>query len=257
MRVERLSFREFDSGVITSPGKAKPYLPGGRHKGEVTPPPPTFSEEQLKQAELESYRRGFLEGTEEGKRLQTDAQAETDRKISDALNNVMLSVLPIFEDYSRMAIMLREQMSAASLTIAKKVAGAALAENAGAAIQEIVERCVSAMVGEAVLTVVVHESLAASLEKRISDIIARLKSDMKVQVLPDAAIPVTDCKIQWKQGGFIRNTEQLWQDIDKAVGNMAASVAFDATKDMEKLENQVKNPEAPAESVETPTSQKE
>ncbi len=261
MRVEPLYFKEFDGGAITSSGKVKAFLPGGRHKGEATPPPPTFSEEQLKQAEMEGYKRGFLEGTEEGKRLQTDAQSEIDRQISEALTNVTLSIIPIFEDYKRMATVLREDMPKAALAIARKVAGAALADNAEAAISEIAERCISTMMGEAAITVIAHESLATSLEKRVSEITAKYKLDMPVQVIADASLAVTDCKVQWKQGAFVRDTSKLWQDLEGVVGNLSASGAYEATKDMEKLENQVNNPEippeTPVESTEQQPSQKE
>jgi flagellar assembly protein FliH len=257
MRVEPLLFREFDGGAISTSGKVKPFLPGGRHKGEAPPPPPTFSEDQLKQAELESYKRGFLEGTEEGKRLQIDAQADIDRQISEALSGFIRSALPIFEDYKRMSTLLREDMPKAALTIARKVAGAALSDNAEATIHEIAERCVIAMLGEASLTVHVHDSLAPSLEKRMVDVASKYASGMAIQVVADGALPLSDCKVQWKNGSFIRNTEKLWQDVEQAIGNISASAAYETTKDMEKLENQVNNPDIPVEPTEQQTSQKE
>ncbi|MFO0388846.1 MAG: FliH/SctL family protein [Alphaproteobacteria bacterium] len=257
MRVEPLLFREFDGGAVSASGKVKPFLPGGRYKGEAPPPPPTFSEEQLKQAELESYKRGFLEGTEEGKRLQIDAQAEIDRQISEALRGFVKSALPIFEDYKRMSTILREDMPKAAMTIARKVAGAALSDNTEAAINDIAERCVKAMLGEASITIHVHESIAPSLEKRMADIVAQYASGMSVQVIADAALPLSDCKVQWKNGAFIRNTEKLWQDIEQAIGNLSASATYEATKEMEKLENQVNNPDMPVVFTEQQTRQKE
>ena len=257
MRVEPLLYKEFDGRAITTTGKVKTFLPGGRHKGEATPPPPTFSEDQLKQAELESYKRGFLEGTEEGKRLQTDAQAEIDQKISNALTSVIHSVYPILEDYKRMATILRQEMPRVSLTIAQKVAGAALTENASTAIQEICERCITTMLGEPSLTIYVHESLAGSLQKRIVEITGKYMTGMDIQVVGDGNMPLSDCKMQWKQGAFIRDTEKLWQDIRLAVDNLSASAGYETTKDMEKLENQVNNPETPPLQDEQQTSQKE
>jgi hypothetical protein len=83
MRIEPLDFKSFDGSVaIVREPAVKTFLPGGKRRREgPPPPPPTFNEEQLKAAERESYKKGFLEGTQEGRKLQDSEQAANDRKL--------------------------------------------------------------------------------------------------------------------------------------------------------------------------------
>ncbi len=246
MRTAPISFKEFDGGSVQTPTKVKTFLPGGRFGGEDTPPPPaSFSEAQVKEAERDGYKKGFLEGTQEGIKQKTGEQDEVDRKLTEALVGFTQSVAPIFNDYRNMAAQIRQDVPKVALAVARKVAGDALKENAAASVEEIATRCISSMISEPKLTVTVHESLAANLEKRLKDLATKLQAATDIVVVPDAAIAVTDCKVEWKQGAFARNTEQLWQDIERAIGNMSASAAYEASQQAQKVEAEVNAPKEP------------
>lgn len=272
MQIAPMQFREFDGSAVETPAKIKPsFLPGGRFAGEAPPPPPTFSEEDLKAAEREAYKKGFLEGTQEGIKQKSSEQDEINKKIAEALVGFTQNVAPILNDYRTMAVQVRQDVPKVALAVAKKVAGQALGENAAASVEEIAARCISAMIKEPKLTVRVHESLAAGLETHVKNLAARLQAAADIVVVPDAAMPVADCKVEWQQGAFARDTAQLWQDIEKIIGNLSASAAYEAGQQMEKVEAEVSAPKpsvdlsqaaepqaAPQEqSTEQPTSQKE
>src|SRR5262245_59546154 len=91
MQIQKFLLKDLASGiVITSPPPPqfvpRPFSPdpATQHTPSETPdsaheiphappPPPTFTEADLKQSEQEGYRRGFLEGEKEG-RNQADAE---------------------------------------------------------------------------------------------------------------------------------------------------------------------------------------
>lgn len=160
MNVQRFSFKEFTGGVPVGVMRAgKPFIPSGKTKEDAPPPPPTFSEEELKTAERAGYQKGFLEGEKEGHKQAESEQAVVERKLAETVEKFAASVQPLFDDYRKTALAVQEQLPKAALAIARKVAGHALAQNAGAVIGEMAARCYETMMKEPKLTITVHESL--------------------------------------------------------------------------------------------------
>src|SRR5690606_30268274 len=126
------------------------------------------------------------------------------------------AVAPLFADYRRMTGEITRDVPNAALAIARKVAGAALQENARANVEDVVTRCVQTVLAEPALTITVHESLAAALEQTLAERIKESQAAVDITVLRDAAMPVSDCRVEWKNGAFMRSTAKLWQDIERA-----------------------------------------
>ncbi len=243
MRVEPFNFKEFTSGMVAVPAGGKTFLPGGRRRGEgPPPPPPVFNEEQLKAAERESYKKGFLEGTDEGRKLQDSEQAASDRKLADALEQVAMLTGRLMEDYRAAFIEMQQDMPKAALAIARKVAGRALAENAPAMIEETATKCIEMMAGQPKIVITVHPTLAETLKKKIEQLASRQPEGSALAVTGDEALPVTDYRIEWKHGAFARNTEKLWQELARVVDNMAATASHEAKAHLDTLSTEPTTP---------------
>ena len=248
MNVQPLNFKEFDAASAANRAPAagiKPLLPGGRRREAAPPSPSSYNEEQLKAAEREAYKKGFLEGTEEGKKQAESEQASIDRKLAETVEKFARSVTPLLSDYRAMALQMKQDMIKVAMGIARKVAGDALAQNSAAEVEAIALRCVETMIAEPRIAITVHESVAASLEKRLQALKEKLQASADIVVVRDAAINPADCKIEWKYGAMERHTGTLWDQIDKAVGTLAAGAAHTAEKHLDAVAAQVANPENP------------
>lgn len=241
MRIEPINFRDFATeGQISVLGR-KHHLPGGRRKEEAPPPPPapTFSEEQLKAAERESYKKGFVDGTKEGHQQAQTEQADVDRKLAETVEQFTTTLTPLLADYKQMILQLRQDLPKVALTIAKKAAGDALNENASAAIEHMALTCAQTMIGEPKIAITVHANLAATLEKKLQELKAKSGSATDFIITPSDTIALADCRVEWKHGAMERHTGQLWQEIEKAVASMSAAAVRDTEKQIEPLAEQL------------------
>lgn len=238
MGIEPINLRNFDTGaLVTGDIGGKNHLPGGRRRGEgPPPPPPTFNEEQLKAAEREAYKKGFLEGTEEGRRLQDSEQAATDRKLMESIEHFIKAVAPLLQDYRTLLTQAKQEIPRISLSIARKVAGGALAQDTQAVVDEAALKCIELMLGEPKLVVTVHASLADSLKTKVAQLTATVQNAASVEVVGNEGFPLADCRVEWRNGALLRNTEKLWQDIGKIVEDMSAAGAHEAQNKMEILQ---------------------
>lgn len=245
MRVEPFNLKNFDAGTVAIPAGGKTFLPGGRRRGEGPPlPPPTYNQEQLKAAEAESRQKGFLEGIEEGKKIQDSEQAATDRKLAGVLETLARFTAPLFADYRAAVTAMQQEMPKVALAIARKVAGPALKENAAAVAEETAMKCLGVMMGEPKITITVHSSLTEALKKKIEAMKASQPAMGDITVAGDESLPAEDCRVEWKHGAFQRTTEKLWQDLAATVENLAATAKHEAEAHMEKINPASRDPSA-------------
>lgn len=237
MNVQRFSFREFSEVAEARAIAAKPFLPTGRREEEPPPPPPpSFSEEQLKAAEREAYKKGFLEGTEEGKKQAENEQARVDAALSGTVEKFVASIAPVFVSHRELHKAVKEQLPGTALAIARKVAGSALDQNAQAVIEEIAVRCCEAMCNEPKLSITVQDKLGETLEKKLQALAAKLPNATDIIVLRDAAMPAADCRIEWSKGGMERKTSELWQQMEKIIGDASITATRETTEKMAGLQ---------------------
>ncbi len=262
MTIAPFSFREFgasESSIAPVAAGQKPFLPTGRKKEEAPPPPPppppTFSEDQVKGAERDAYQKGFIDGIVEGKNQAEMIQAEVDRALSATVEAFNNHLAPMFAIYREMLVQQAKLLPQIAQTIAKKVAGDALSQNAYATIEEICLRCVNAMMHEPKLFITVHESMAKTLEEKIAHASKSLQISGEITINGDANIAPPNCRIEWKNGAMIRDVDQLWEQVEQVVASMSATDERDASALCDQLEQIITQPpvvvERPAE-IETP-----
>jgi len=235
MTIAPFSFREFgpgDADIVSAP-TARQFLPHGRKKEEAPPPPPPppiFSEDELKSAERDSYQKGFLDGIAEGKMQAENEQAAVDAALSQSVEHFAKHYIPLFNMYREMLKLQAAQLPKIAHAIAKKVAGDALAENAYPLVEEIALRCVNAMMHEPKLTITIHQSMRETLEKKLQSIAGQAQLSSDIYVVGDPNIAPPNCRIEWKNGAMVRDTNQLWQQVEQIVGSMVASAEREAAE---------------------------
>lgn len=228
MTISPFSFREFGVSEVefVSSAKQRPFLPTGRKKEEAAPPPPpppTFTEDELKAAERDGYQKGFLDGVTEGKNQAENEQARIDVQLTEMVATFAGHYAPLFALYRDMLRLQAAQLPQIAYTVAKKVAGDALEKNGQAFIEQICTRCVSTMMHEPKLIITVHESLQKTLENKIQQAARTLQMGGEITVVGDATIAPANCRIDWKNGAMVRDTESLWQQVEQVVASMVAS----------------------------------
>src|ERR1700677_2923642 len=120
MRVQPFNFKELSDGAPPGTGPAaKAFLKVGRSREVVPPPPlpPVFSEEDMKTAEREGYKKGFLDGVQEGRKQAASEQAGIDRGLTQTVERFAQAVSPLLAYYRRMSLELQQESPKVALAI--------------------------------------------------------------------------------------------------------------------------------------------
>ncbi len=241
MNVQPFSFREFSEVIEARATAARVFTAVGKKHEEVPPPPPppTFSEEELKAAEREAYKKGFLEGTQEGKKQAESEQARVNEALAQTVSAFAESLAPLFASHRALALSLKGDLPKVAMAIARKVAGAALEQNAQAVIEDVALRACEAMAGEPKLTITVQEKLGDTLERKLQEIAGQLPVVTDIAVVRDATMQPADCRIEWNKGGMERSTAALWQQLEKIIADMTLTATRETAQQMQALQEKL------------------
>ncbi len=261
MDVQRFDFREFTSSdVKVDAGKSLPSFRKASRapeppKQEAPPPPPepvvpTFSEEDVRAAELKGYQRGFAEGVQDGKQQYDAQEAELQAQIHEHVASFITMAQPMFDHYRAMVMEMRGQLAPMALSIARKVAGPALDENAEKIIEETALNACENLFTEPKLTITVHESMGDMLAKQLEILTNKLQATTDIVILRDPDMPRSDCRVEWKNGVLERDTAKIWQQLEQAVDNISTTTERDTNQQLDALQAALPvQPQSPETSV--------
>lgn len=260
MKVVPFSFRDLSEGEIARTIVGKEFIPSGRTENpqqpeEVAPVAPTFSEEDLKNAEREAYKKGFLEGKKEGNIEAQNEQAAIDKQLLEKVDGFAGNIYPLFQSYQSMALLLRQEMPKVAMAVARKVAGEALDANAKAVIEALSLSCLQHMIKEPKFCITVHTSLSATLEKKMGELAASKPDLPAIQVLGNEQLNVADCKIEWAGGAMERNMDVLWQQVEGIISQMSDVAIKEANLELAQLAQALPEPVSGAQTPDTTTIQ--
>lgn len=235
MLISPLIFKEFDASAIPHKEvRKKPFAQLKKEEEpEAPPPPPTFSEEELKAAERDAYQRGFLDGSKEGHAQAQSEHTDIERILMEGLENFVSSITPIFMQYRNHCQQIKQDMPILALAIAKKVAGDALSGNFQAVADCAAIQCAELIVSEPQLTVTINTKLSDVMNDKIKKLGKRENMASQITIVPDDTIPISDYRIEWKNGSIERSVEKIWQQMDKVIADMLATIANEKEEQFE------------------------
>lgn len=239
MLISPLNFKEFEPGIAGKEVRKKPFAQKKTEEPEAHPPPPTFSEEELRAAERDAYQRGFLDGTKEGHATAQNEHSDVERILMEGLQNFVQSIEPVFQQYRGHCLQLRQSMPPLALSIAKKVAGDALLQPSQSIIETAAKQCAELMVNEPQVSVTINSRLAGVLSEKLKKLESREQAASQVTVIPDDNIILNNYRIEWKNGSLGRTTEKIWEQIDKVVNNMLAAIANEPPEQLDLLNKKI------------------
>ena len=247
LKLESLKLKSLGEGMVPEFTKnARVFIPSTRPPApEAPPPPPTFSEAELKAAERDGFQKGFIEGVKDGHRQAESEQAAINETISTMAATFAEALRPLLEHYTKFAATVYAEMPKIALTIAQKVAGPALQENAELLVADIATRACETLMNEATLTITANEALGDTLERMLQAVAARLPEHSEIIILRDPDMPKADCRIDWKNGTLEHSVQELWSRVEKAINNLTAVNIREGQSELQQLEQDVLRPSLP------------
>jgi flagellar assembly protein FliH len=167
----------------------------------------------LKLAETESkgYRDGFAAAEKEGTAVATRRVAVAFEQIGDALDRLARGLATIEARLENEAV----ELAAA---IARKLAPELVLREPFVEIAALATECLKHLAASPHVVVRVNDALLEIARARLDEIARGRGFEGRLMVLAEPDIAVGDCKIEWADGGVVRNAAKTDLAIGNAIG---------------------------------------
>ncbi len=173
-----------------------------------TPPPPTYSEEELETAKQQAFDKGFAAGKAEGKR-EIDHEEQILREQTNMILQSINEQLPILLNQQQEFIAQKQpEIGSLVLNCAGRIALEALRKDPISDIESMITECLSKLMGKQEITASVHPKLQTALV----EIFGR-----KITINADPTLSPGDCKLSWGSGESVREIDRIWSEIEAII----------------------------------------
>lgn len=143
------------------------------------------------------------------------ALAEAAHSQALALTAIAQSASVLIEQFDSQIDAIRLESAGLALAVARKIAGAALSMAPQADLEAFLSDCLNKLHKEARLVVTVTPDNADYLRSRIEDLAHQSGFAGRVIVVPEPSMRITDCRIEWADGGIEKNIDDLFASIEE------------------------------------------
>lgn len=171
---------------------------------------PAYKVADLEAAKQEAFADGRLAGLAE-------AQAGIEAAAAAALDRLAVVLQSLFADRETATARIRREAALAAVSTAKILAPALTERFPAVEIEALLQETLPQLHGEARLTVRVSAPRLTVLVPRIEQIASDTGFAGRVEIAVDPMLTGEDCRIEWSNGGVVRDRAKIEAQIDAAV----------------------------------------
>jgi flagellar assembly protein FliH len=177
-----------------------------------------LAEHQSAVADAEA--RGFRAGVSSA---EAQARAEAERRSAVALEKIGLAIEQLTANLAALERKLEAEAIEVAFAVARKLAPALIATEPVGEIAALAAGCLRELRSAPHVAVRVHESLHAQAQAELAQIAATLGFEGRLLVIGENEIAPGDCRIEWADGGIVRERAATEAAIGEAVARYIAA----------------------------------
>jgi flagellar assembly protein FliH len=185
---------------------------------KVREKPSTSAEvaQKVAAAEAAAYRNGYDAG-------QREAKAESDRRSALALEEIKIAIQSIAARFAGIETRMETEAVDVAVAVGRKLAGELIEAEPLGEIAGLVKDCFAQLVATPHLVVRINDALYEAAHERIERLAKQSGFEGRLVILAEPEIPTGDCRIEWADGGIVRERAAIEAKINELVGRYMAS----------------------------------
>ncbi len=215
----------FDLNNFDTPNEPEPII---EEEIEIEPPPPMFSEDEMDATRAVAHSNGMAQGRNEEKLSREERVAETLNKIAEEFSSLYAAETYREKQYEEESLKL-------CLEILKQTAPTLQNLLGMEALKGVLKEELLKQGNQSEIKIEVSAECVTEIDAFINTIWRDKDSAPNYKVLPNDDLQIGACKIEWADGGMIRNPEQTAASIkDKLEKLIKSKTVPDTALQLEK-----------------------
>jgi len=163
---------------------------------------------------------GLAAGRAEGERSATASAAKAQTAAAEALGARVAAMAAGMDDARKQTI---AEAVGLSLSIARKLAGGLIAREPTGEIEQLIAECMATLDGVPHLVIRCDPQLADAVRDIATSRMSTSGFTGRLVVLGDPDVAIGDARIEWADGGVVRDIRKLSVEIDKKIAEYFAA----------------------------------
>ncbi len=178
----------------------------------------TLGEHEMKLAEVETaaHRRGYADA-------QNDAAVAAGRRIAEALERIATSFGQATTELRTIEARLESEAVEVAVAVARKLASALIGREPFAEIAALASGCFRELVASPHIVIRVNDALYAEAREKLDEIARAHGFEGRLVVLGEPSVAMSDCRIEWADGGINRDIAATDTAIGEAVARYVSA----------------------------------
>jgi flagellar assembly protein FliH len=172
--------------------------------------------QKVADAEARAYRDGYDAALRE-------ARVESDRRVALALETIGVAIKGIAAGLSGVERRMETEAVDVAVAVARKLATELIAREPLGEITSLVADCFAQLVSTPHIVVRINEALYDAAHARIETLAKQSGFAGRLVILAEPDIQTGDCRIEWADGGVVRERATIEAKISELVGRYIAS----------------------------------
>jgi len=172
---------------------------------EATTVSTAVHEAALAEAETRGYRNGIAAAESQARMEEAQAHAEAERRIAMAFEQIAAGLQRLSQSLAGVEARFEAEAVDVALAVAGKLAPALIAREPLAEISALADSCFRELLAAPHVVVRVNEGLYARAKETLEDIARTRGFEGRLVVMGENDIVPGDCRIEWADGGLVRD----------------------------------------------------
>jgi flagellar assembly protein FliH len=178
----------------------------------------TMVEHERRRADAESlaYRQGFTAGQEQ-------AHQEATKRMADALSVIADGLGRLDSALNAIETRIETEAVEVSVAVAAKLSPALIAREPFAEIAALATECFHHLVSTPLVTVRIAADIHEMAKQQIEEIARTSGYEGRLAIISDESLAPGDCRVEWADGGVVRDQTATVSAIDETVARYIAA----------------------------------
>ncbi len=172
--------------------------------------------QKVADAEGRAYRAGY-------EAAQHEARVESDRRSALALEEIAIAIKDIAGRFSGVEVRMETEAVEVAVAVARKLCNELISREPLGEITALISDCFSHLVATPHLVVRINDQLYDAARDKIERQAAHSGFQGRLVILAAPDIATGDCRIEWADGGVVRERAEIEAKISEFVGRYLAS----------------------------------
>lgn len=180
---------------------------------DLTPPPPTFTEDDLDAAKTMAHSHGHSEGVRE-------ERAKREQQIADNLAQISSNFETLFAAEIYRERQYEEESIKLAASIIEQLAPSLNQRFGKDELKNLLKDVMQSQANQSEIRIEVHPDYAGEIDQFIESLWDNNDQAPKCRVVASSEIELGGCSLSWKDGGMIRDPQKMAADMKEAIENL-------------------------------------